>query len=65
MANQNFRVKHGLEVGGVEIADSSGNINTSSFAVSGATAGTYGNATHIPIITVTNKGLLLMRNQVH
>ncbi len=58
MANQNFRVKHGLEVGGVEIADSSGNINTSSFAVSGATAGTYGNATHIPIITVTNKGIV-------
>jgi len=41
MANQNFRVKNGLEVGGVEVVSGSGAINTTAFAVSGATAGTY------------------------
>lgn len=58
MANQNFRVKHGLEVGGIEIANSSGSINTTSFADSGVSAGAVGNATHIPVITVNAKGIV-------
>lgn len=58
MANQNFRVKNGLEVGGVEVVSGSGAINTSAFAVSGATAGTYGNSTAIPVVTVTDKGVV-------
>jgi hypothetical protein len=58
MANQNFRVKNGLEVGGVEVVSGSGAINTTAFAVSGATAGTYGNSTAIPVVTVTDKGVV-------
>ena len=58
MANQNFRVKNGLEVGGVEIVSGSGAINTTAFAVSGATAGTYGNSTAIPVVTVTDRGVV-------
>ena len=58
MANQNFRVKNGLEVGGVEIANSSGAINTASFPASGVTAGTTGNSTTIPVITVDAQGLV-------
>jgi len=58
MANQNFRVKNGLEVGGVEVISSSGAINTSSFGVSGVTAGTVGNSTTIPVITVDAAGVV-------
>ena len=58
MANQNFRVKNGLEVGGVEVVSGSGAINTTAFAVSGATAGTYGNSTAIPVVTVTDRGVV-------
>lgn len=58
MANQNFRVKNGLEVGGVEIANSSGVVNASSLPASGASAGTTGNSTTIPVITVNAKGLV-------
>ena len=58
MANQNFRVKNGLEVGGVEVVSGSGAINTTAFAVSGAVAGTYGNSTAIPVVTVTDKGVV-------
>ena len=58
MANQNFRVKNGLEVGGVEIANSTGVVNASSLPASGASAGTTGNSTTIPVITVNAKGLV-------
>ena len=58
MANQNFRVKNGLEVGGVEIASSSGVVNTSSMPNSGVSAGTVGNTTTIPVVTVNAKGLV-------
>ena len=58
MANQNFRVKNGLEVGGVEVVNSTGSVNTSSFPTSGVSAGTVGNTTTIPVITVDAKGLV-------
>jgi len=58
MANQNFRIKNGLEVGGVEVVNSSGSVNTSSFPASGVNAGTVGNTTTIPVITVDAKGLV-------
>jgi hypothetical protein len=58
MANQNFRVKNGLEVGGVEVVSSSGAVNTSSFAVSGVSAGTTGNTTAVPVITVNTRGIV-------
>jgi len=58
MANQNFRVKNGLEVGSVEVVNSSGSVNTSSFPDSGVSAGTVGNTTTIPVVTVNAKGLV-------
>jgi hypothetical protein len=58
MANQNFRVKNGLEVGGVEVVNSTGSVNTSSFPASGVSAGTVGNTTTIPVVTVDAKGLV-------
>jgi hypothetical protein len=58
MANQNFRVKNGLEVGSVEVVNSSGSVNTSSFPNSGVSAGTVGNTTTIPVVTVNAKGLV-------
>lgn len=58
MANQNFRVKNGLEVGTVEIANSSGVVNSSALPDSGASAGTVGNTTVIPVVTVNAKGLV-------
>ena len=58
MANQNFRVKNGLEVGGVEVVSSSGAVNTTAFGVSGASAGTTGNTTYVPVITVNTRGIV-------
>ena len=58
MANQNFRVKNGLTVGTVEIANSSGVLNTSAFPNSGVSAGSAGNTTTIPVVTVDAKGLV-------
>ena len=58
MANQNFRVKNGLEVGGVEVTSSSGVVNSSALPNSGASAGTVGNSTSIPVVTVNAKGLV-------
>jgi len=58
MANQNFRVKNGLEVGGVEVTSSSGVVNSSALPNSGASAGTVGNTTTIPVVTVNAKGLV-------
>lgn len=58
MANQNFRVKNGLEVGGVAIANDSGVINSSALPASGVTAGTKGNTTVVPVVTVDAKGLV-------
>ena len=58
MANQNFRVKNGLEVGGVQIASDAGVINSTALPVSGATAATYGNATAIPVVTVDARGIV-------
>ncbi len=58
MANQNFRVKNGLEVGSVEIANSSGIVNAAAIANSGVTAGTVGNTTAIPVITVDSRGFI-------
>lgn len=58
MANQNFRVKNGLEVGGVLVVNSTGSVNTSSFPDSGVSAGTVGNTTTIPVVTVDAKGLV-------
>jgi len=64
MANQNFRVKHGLEVGGVEIANSSGAVNASSLPASGVTAASYGNTTKIAKLTVNAKGLITAAEDV-
>ena len=58
MANQNFRVKNGLEVGGVEVVSGSGVVNSTSLPASGATAGTFGNSTAIPVVTVDARGIL-------
>ena len=58
MANQNFRIKNGLEVGGVEIANNSGVVNTSAMPASGVSASTVGNTTTIPVVTVNAKGLV-------
>lgn len=58
MANQNFRVKNGLTVGTVEIANSSGVVNTSALPNSGVSAGSAGNTTTIPVVTVDAKGLV-------
>ena len=58
MANQNFRVKNGLEVGSVEIASSNGIVNAAAIANSGVTAGTVGNTTAIPVITVDSRGFI-------
>jgi hypothetical protein len=58
MANQNFRVKNGLTVGTVEIANSSGVLNTSALPNSGVSAGSAGNTTTIPVVTVDAKGLV-------
>ena len=58
MANQNFRVKNGLEVGSVQIASDGGVINSSALPDSGASAGTTGSSSAIPVITVNAKGLV-------
>tara|TARA_R110002050_G_scaffold168478_6_gene299857 strand:- start:20385 stop:22226 length:1842 start_codon:yes stop_codon:yes gene_type:complete len=58
MANQNFRVKNGLEVGGVEVVNGTGVVNSTALPASGASAGTYGNSTSIPVVTVTAKGIV-------
>lgn len=58
MANQNFRVKNGLTVGTVEIANSSGVVNASALSDSGVSAGSAGNTTTIPVVTVNTKGLI-------
>ena len=60
--NHDFKVKNGLDVGenikidGTVVVDTGGEIITAQLKDSGVTAGTYGDSSNIPQITVDGKG---------